>query len=88
MNKIDKDRPISKIFREYDYEAAKNEELEVNIFKQNFVKNKEDVAAATALQGVDDDEPEVEDNSEVDERPRKKKKNCNEIVIFKSNKFI
>ena len=44
------------------------------LHKQNFVKNNQDVAAATALQGVDDDEPEVEDNSEVDERPRKKEK--------------
>ena len=43
------------------------------------MKNKEFVAAATALQGVDDDEPEVEDNSEVDERPRKKRK-----IVLKS----
>ena len=31
--------------------------LEVNICQQNFVKDKDAIAAATALQGADDDEP-------------------------------
>ena len=59
MNEIDPDEQISNHGRQMTVQNPSDfDDLEVNIFTQNFVKDKDEIAAATALQGEDDDEPE------------------------------